>query len=169
MYLYRVKSFLLKNMLSKELYAKKIGVTYGVGCRFYGDNDFGSEPYLIKMGDKVSLTSVKFITHDGGVWVFRKEFPDIDVIKPIKIGDNVFIGMNSIIMPGVRIGDNVVIGAGSIVTKDIPSNSVCAGVPSRIIRSLDEYKCSVVKVGLKTKYMSSKEKREYLKSVGLIP
>ena len=56
--------------------------------------------------------------------------------KPVVIGDNVFIGMRCIIMKGVTIGNNAIIGAGSIVTKDIPANSVAAGVPCKIIRQV---------------------------------
>lgn len=52
-----------------------------------------------------------------------------------RIGDNVFIGVYAVVMPGVTIGDNVVIGAGSIVTKDIPANTIAAGNPARILRS----------------------------------
>lgn len=57
----------------------------------------------------------------------------------IEIGDNVFIGAGSIILPNVTIGDNVIIGAGSVVTKDIMSNSVVAGNPACRICSLDAY------------------------------
>ena len=53
---------------------------------------------------------------------------------PITIGDNVWIGANSVVLPGVSIGDNVVIGAGSIVTNDIPCNSVSVGNPCKVIR-----------------------------------
>lgn len=56
--------------------------------------------------------------------------------KPIEIGNNVWIGGNVVVLPGIRIGDNVVIGAGSIVTKDIPSNVVAVGNPCRIIRNI---------------------------------
>ena len=56
---------------------------------------------------------------------------------PVIIGDNVWIGGGAIIMPGVTIGDNVVIGAGSVVTKDIPSNLIAYGNPSRIARKND--------------------------------
>lgn len=55
--------------------------------------------------------------------------------KPVTIEDNVFIGMECIIMKGVTIGRNAIIGAGSVVTKDIPANTVCAGVPCKVIRS----------------------------------
>ena len=103
-------------------------------------NSFGSEPYLIKIGNHVEIASgVRFITHDGGMWIFRKQYPDIDVFGPIYIGDNVMIGMNSILLPGIRIGDNCVIGAGSVVSRDIPSNTVAAGVPARPLKSIDAY------------------------------
>src|SRR5665647_533822 len=62
----------------------------------------------------------------------------------IKFGNNVFIGINSIILPGVTIGDNVVIGAGSIVNRDVPDNVVVAGVPAKIIKSLANYKISTL-------------------------
>lgn len=55
------------------------------------------------------------------------------------IGDNVFIGMNSSIMPGVHIGNNCVIGTGSVVTKDVPDNMVVAGNPARIICTLEDF------------------------------
>lgn len=58
---------------------------------------------------------------------------------PIVIGDDVWIGANSVILPGVTIGDNSVIGAGSVVTQDIPANSVAYGVPCRVIREINDY------------------------------
>lgn len=57
---------------------------------------------------------------------------------PITIGNNVWIGGNAVILPGVTIGDNAVIGAGSVVTKDIPANVIAAGNPCRIIRKITE-------------------------------
>lgn len=57
---------------------------------------------------------------------------------PVSIGDNVWIGGNTVILPGVQIGDNVVIGAGSVVTKNIPDNMIAAGNPCRVIRSITE-------------------------------
>ena len=58
---------------------------------------------------------------------------------PIRIGDNVWIGMNSVVLPGVQIGNNVAIGAGSIVTSDIPSNSIAVGNPCRVIKQKGVY------------------------------
>lgn len=155
-----------KIIYTKEKQAEKIGVVFGRNCRFYGKNEFGSEPYLIELGDRVSLTSVTFITHDGGVWVLREKHPDIDVIKPIKVGSNVFIGIGVIIMPGINIGNNVVVGAGAIVTKDVPDNVVVAGVPAKVVSSLNSYENKSLSNALKTKGLSFKEKKEYLISNG---
>ena len=57
---------------------------------------------------------------------------------PVHIGNNVWIGAGSVILPGVTIGDNTVIGAGSVVTKDIPSNSVAYGNPCQVVREIGE-------------------------------
>lgn len=54
--------------------------------------------------------------------------------EPVVIGNHVWLGMNSVVMKGVTIGDNVIIGANSVVTKDIPSNSIAAGIPCKIIK-----------------------------------
>lgn len=126
------------------------GVKIGERVRFTGKNiSFGSEPFLIEIGDNVTITpGVKFQTHDGGVALFRNEIPGINVFGRIKIGNNVFIGEDAMIMYGVTIGDNVVIGARSLVTRDIPNDSVAVGVPARVIKSLAEYKESSTKKGV---------------------
>jgi acetyltransferase-like isoleucine patch superfamily enzyme len=141
-------------------YARAIGVNIGKNCRLIKVS-WSSEPYLITIGNHVSATAVRFETHDGGVWVFREKNPEIDVIKPINIGNNVFIGYGAVIMPGVTIGDNVVIGAGTIVTKDIPSNVVAAGTPPRVIRQLDEYYEKVLPSSRNTKKLTVEGKREF--------
>jgi len=120
-------------------YAKKVGVTFGEECKFIKPN-FGTEPFLINIGDHVEITAgVKFITHDGSVWVFRKLHPGIEIFGPIKIGNNVFIGMDSIILPNITIGNNCIVGAGSVVSKNIPDNSVAVGVPARVIKTMNEF------------------------------
>ena len=120
---------------------------------------FGSEPYLIEIGNNVEITSgVRFITHDGGAWIFREKDPTLDVFGKIKIGNNVFIGVNTVILPNIQIGNNVVIGAGSIVTKDIPSNTVVCGVPAKVISSIEEYYSKLKKDDFQTKGCNKKDK-----------
>lgn len=129
-----------------ELYRKHLGVRIGKNIRFTGKPQWGTEPFLIEIGDDVTITQdVSFLTHDGGVGIFRKEFPGINVYGRIKIGNNVFIGARCIILPGVTIGNNVVIATGSIVTKNIEDNSIVAGVPAKVIKSLEDYKISILK------------------------
>lgn len=123
-------------------YARKCGVKVGKDCRILGRMAWGTEPWLIEIGNHVTLTSeVLFVTHDGATWVFRDKDQYKNVIKYGKcvIKDNVFVGTRSTIMPGVTIGSNSVIGACSLVTKDVPDNEVWAGVPARRICSVDEY------------------------------
>lgn len=141
-------------------YAKKIGVKVGKGCRLINVS-FSTEPYLISLGDRVSATGVHFETHDGGVWVLREDYPNIDRIKPIIVGNNVFIGYKTLILPGVTIGDNVVIGAYSVVTNTIPSNCVAAGVPARPIKSLDSYKENILLDSDNSKNLTEIDKRKY--------
>jgi acetyltransferase-like isoleucine patch superfamily enzyme len=142
-------------------YARKRGVRVGENCRLISA-DFGSEPYLVTLGDHVSITASEFITHDGGVWVFREKYPECDLFGRICVGNNVFIGYGCIIMPGVTIGDNVVIGAGAIVTRDIPSNCVAVGAPARRIKNIDEYWKGIESRIVPTQLLGPVAKREYL-------
>jgi acetyltransferase-like isoleucine patch superfamily enzyme len=148
-------------------YARSLGVKVGIDARLLniksGAGTFGSEPYLVTLGDHVTVTAnVQFVTHDGGVWVFRKDEPDIDVFGEIVVGNNVFIGYGVIIMPGVHIGNNVVIGAGAIVTKNVPNDVVVAGVPARIVCSLSEYRETTMSKCLRIKNLSASDKKQLL-------
>lgn len=123
-------------------YARYLGVNVGQNCRFTALPDFGSDPFLIDIGDNVLITKgVTFLTHDSGNWVFRHKDRYKKTMKfgRIKIEKNCYIGTRTIIMPGVTIGEGSIIGAGSIVTKDISPGSVAAGVPAKYIKSVDEY------------------------------
>lgn len=133
---------LLRIFLSKVDYAKKIGVTIKGKTHYFGSVDFGSEPWLVTIGDRVRTSSgIKFVTHDGGTWVFRNQLRYKNVIKygAIEVKDNCFIGANVIVMPGVTIGPNAVVGAGSVVTKDVPEGMVYAGNPAKPICTVEEY------------------------------
>jgi acetyltransferase-like isoleucine patch superfamily enzyme len=141
--------------------ARSLGVSVGQNCRLISC-DFGSEPYLVTIGDHVSATGVSFVTHDGSVWVFREEWPEADLMGPIVVGSNVFIGADAMIMPGVSIGDNVIIGARSLVTMDIPPNCVAAGVPAKPLRPLSEFKASVRSSVVPTHGLDPQAKRHAL-------
>lgn len=120
------------------------GARIGKGCDFIGTPNFGSEPYLITIGDNTTLSfDVAMVTHDAGTRVIRHlpdGNPETVIYGPITIGNNCFIGCRTTILPNVTIGDNSIIGAGSVVNKDIPANSVAAGVPCKVICTLDEYR-----------------------------
>jgi acetyltransferase-like isoleucine patch superfamily enzyme len=129
-----------------EIYSRYFKVNMGKRVRITGTPAFGSEPYLITIGDDVTIIDVViFHTHDGGVGILRKKYPGINISKPIRIGNNVFIGSNTTIFPGKTIGNNVVIGASGVVTKNIPNDVLVASVQVRIIRSLSDYETAVLK------------------------
>jgi UDP-3-O-[3-hydroxymyristoyl] glucosamine N-acyltransferase len=146
-------------------YARRLGVTVGSDCRFIGITGatFGSEPFLIRIGHHVTITAgVRFITHDGGVWIFRREDPDLDAFGPITVEENVFIGTNAVLMPGIRIGSNSIIAAGAIVTRDIPAGSVAAGIPARRIKSVEEYHRKLQTQGTRIRSLPPAQRRQRL-------
>lgn len=123
--------------------AQEKGMKVGKDVSFVGVPNFGSEPYLISIGDKTTVSfDVAFVTHDAATRVLRNldGFDKQTVLYgKINVGENCFIGCRSTILMGVTIGDNTIIGAGSVVNKDIPSNVVAAGVPCKVLCTLDEY------------------------------
>lgn len=136
----RLRDLYARKTLDGVAYARWKGVSVGKDCRIYTQS-FGSEPFLISIGDRVTIAGgVHLITHDGSSWLLRDEHGKrYQAIAGIAIGSNVFIGVNSILMPGVTIGSNVVVGAGSIVTRDVPDGVIAAGNPLRVIRAFDEW------------------------------
>jgi acetyltransferase-like isoleucine patch superfamily enzyme len=105
----------------------------------------------------------QFITHDGGTLILRNEAPDLDLTAPITIGNDVYIGVRTVILPGASIGNRCIIGAGSVVSGRIPDNSVAAGVPARVIKSTDEYLKGAQAKSLHLGHLSAKEKEKALK------
>ena len=145
-------------------YAKKIGVNMKGTVHLYGNISWSTEPWIITLGDNVHITDgVKFITHDGGTLLFRDRVPDLEITKPITVGDNVYIGNDVIILPGVTIGNDVVIGAGAVVSRDIPDNSLAVGVPAKVIKTADEYFEKLQKESLHLGHLRGKEKDDALK------
>ena len=138
-------------------YARYKGVKVGEFCRIY-IRSFGSDSFLIEIGNKVTITSgVKIITHDGSTWLMNDEKGRRYLFKKVVIGNNVFVGVNAIIMPGVKIEDNVIVAAGSVVTKSIPSGKIVAGNPAKIIGEFDPYKKNVLE-----NYISDKDRNKNL-------
>lgn len=146
-------------------YISKVGVNFPKGgVHIYGSVEWGTEPWIITLGNNIHITNdVKFITHDGGTLLYRKDIPDLEITKPIIVGDNVYFGNSAIVLPGVKIGNNVVIGAGAVVTKDIPDNSVAVGVPARVIKTCDAYLEKLKKESLHLGHLVGKEKDDALK------
>ena len=92
--------------------------------------------WLITIGNDVTMAPrVHILCHDAST----KKFLGYTKIGRVDIGSNVFIGAESVVLPGVTIGNNVIIGANSTVTHNIPDNCVAAGSPARVICSLDDY------------------------------
>lgn len=127
---------------------QKKSVVIGEDNSFVDHPNFGSEPYLVSIGNhnRISFECV-FMTHDGGRWVLdnlyssKKPFLKFGTIK---IGDNNFIGARVMINPGVTIGNNCIIAAGSIVTKDIPSGEVWGGIPAKKIMTIEAYRDKLI-------------------------
>lgn len=130
--------------LKKKHYFK----TIGEHCYLQPYN-FGTEPQLISFGNNVHVASnVSFVNHDITAMMFN--YMDKNNRYKIRqgeinVGNNVFIGAGTRLLYNVRIGDNVIIGAGSLVNKDIPSGSVAAGVPCRVIGKFQEYQQKALK------------------------
>lgn len=152
--------------LNPNSYARSLGVNLGENVRFYAMKStmFSTEPWLITIGNNVYITAgCQFVTHDGGTLILRKEVPDLELTAPIKVGNDVYIGINTTILPGVTIGNRCIIGAGTIVTKDIPDNSVAVGVPARVVKTVDEYLESAKQRSLHLGHLGPKEKEQALK------
>lgn len=134
---------ILKKLLSKlrgEVNLEKLkkrGLKVGVNFKMIGQNIIDpSHCWHIEIGDNVVMAPrAHILAHDASTGLFL----GYTKVSNVKIGNNVFLGAGSIVLMGVTIGDDVIIGAGSIVTKDIPSNSVTAGNPAKVICTLDEY------------------------------
>lgn len=118
---------------------KLISMGMKVGKNFGRLNGVVLDPshcWLIEIGDDVTLAPrVHILCHDAST----KAFMNYTKVGNVTIGNRVFIGAESVVLPGVTIGDDVVIGANSTVTHDIPTNSVAVGSPARVICTLEEY------------------------------
>lgn len=116
------------------------GSTITIGCRtVVNNNTVLCAEQSIRIGDSCRI--------GDSVAIYDADFHELDavtrdrsagVVRPIVIGNNVWIGSRAMVLRGATIGDNSVIGAMSLVTKEIPPNCVAAGIPAKVIRKLEE-------------------------------
>jgi len=122
-------------------FLKKWGNLYEIGenCAIYPYTNI-TDPEYTKLGNNVRLSACTLIGHDASIVMLNRAFnKKLDKVGKIDIKDNVFIGHGAIILPGVTIGPNCIIGAGAVVSKDVPEDSIVAGVPAKIIGSVTSY------------------------------
>lgn len=126
-----------ENFLIEQPFICDYGYNIELGEKFYSNHNLIIlDCAKVKFGDNV------FIAPNCGFYTashpldFKLRNKGLEYAKPIKVGNNVWIGGNVVVLGGVTIGDNVVIGAGSVVTKDIPDNTLAYGVPAKKIRNI---------------------------------
>ena len=172
-YLYRKINPPAKPLTSEDLVKSlnERGAKVGAHTHFFAPTQVTIDmqrPWLIEIGDYCKITQgVVILAHDYSRSVLRRVYGEvIGEAGKTKIGDNVFIGINSIILMGSHIGDNVIIGAGSVVKGNIPDNVVAAGNPAKVICTLDEYYAK-----RKAKYVDEAKlcAREYYLAYGKAP
>ncbi len=135
----------IKTAIHKELYSdpklavslyRKKGVKIGENTELYNAEIDSLRPFLVTIGNNVLITGTRILTHDAST----KKFIGYTKVGKVSIGDNVFVGVGTIILPNTHIGNNVIIGAGTIVAKDVPDNTIVVGNPMRVIGTVEDYK-----------------------------
>lgn len=122
-------------------YIKLYGGLYamGEGCSIQTNVEF-TDPAYTRLGGNVHLTGCTIFGHDGSVNMVKQAFNiGIDSVGKVDILDNVFIGHQAIVMPGITIGPNAIVAAGSLVNKDVPEGKIVGGVPAKVIGTMDEF------------------------------
>lgn len=147
----KVRNIEEKRKILENLFQKQIDIM-GIEPNFYcdygfnislGKNFYSNHNLVILDANKVEFGENVFIGPNCGFYTsghpldYETRNKGLEYAKPIKVGDNVWIGGNVCVMPGVTIGNNVVIGAGSVVIRNIPSNVVAVGNPAKIVKKLN--------------------------------
>ena len=145
-----IRLCMIRSSFGRAKYMKEHNIFFdmGEGCSIM-NRTVPLYPKLIRFGNNVHVASnVGFVTHDiTHMMLNRSEYIQQlsngnrfqEKLGCIDIGDNVFIGSGTRILYDVKIGSNVVIGSGSIVNRDIPNNCVAAGIPAKVIGSIEDY------------------------------
>lgn len=155
----------IKKMSNNEIriqHLRQSGMIIGTGCGIFSDHIETVEPYLVTIGNHVTIApNVWFTTHDASANIFFDGISDF--YGRIDIGNYVFIGMSSTFLPGTSIPDRCIVGAGSVVTKKFTEpGKVIAGNPARVICDLDDYLNKHKHQKLMAWEKTFTEKREYL-------
>lgn len=126
-----------ENFLIEQPFICDYGYNIEIGENFYANHNLTIlDCNKVKFGDNVFIApNCSFYTAGHPLDVETRN-KGLEYAKPIEVGNNVWIGGNVVVLPGVKIGDNVVIGAGSVVTKNIPSNVLAVGNPCKVIREI---------------------------------
>ena len=126
-----------ENFLIEQPFYCDYGYNISLGENFYANHNLVIlDPGKVTIGDDVFIGPNCGFYTAGHPAEYEMRNKGLEYAKPITIGNNVWIGGNVCVLPGVTIGDNVVIGAGSVVNKDIPANSLAVGNPCRVVRKL---------------------------------
>lgn len=126
-----------ENFIIEQPFMCDYGYNIEIGENFYSNHNL-----IILDANKVKFGDNVFIAPNCGFYTaghpidIKQRNQGLEYAKPIEVGNNVWIGGNVVVLPGVKIGDNSVIGAGSVVTKDIPANSVAVGNPCKVIKKI---------------------------------
>lgn len=121
-------------------YLRRHGKFYELGqhCSILPSTVF-TDPAYVRIGNNVHFSSCSVIGHDGSIAMLNRAYNvKLDAVGKIDIRDNVFIGLNAIILPNVTIGPNAIIAAGAVVTKDVAEGSIVAGVPAQPIGRVED-------------------------------
>ena len=127
---------IIKKIIKKFFFEEEV-IRYKKGKRFYSNSLVDTlVPEFVEIGDDfTSAPGSIILAHDASTFMHVEKYR----IETTKIGNKVFLGANSVVMPGITIGNNVIVGAGAIVTKNIADNSVVVGNPARFMCTVEEY------------------------------
>lgn len=148
----KLKKFFRKILLGPKAdsasylrHLRGLGMGIGEGTIVYDPRSVlidETRPWMVEIGSNVQITrGVTILTHGYDWSVLKGVYGEVlGSCGKVTIGDNVFLGVNTVILKGVTIGSNVIIGAGSLVNRDIPPNCVAAGNPARVLMTLEQYR-----------------------------
>ncbi|QLG89839.1 acyltransferase [Chitinibacter bivalviorum] len=122
-----------------------------------------TDPAYVKLGNNVHLSGCTLFGHDGSVNMVNQAFGlNLDHVGKIDIRDNVFIGHQAIVLPGVTIGPNAIVAANSVVTRDVPPNTVVGGVPAKVLCTLSEWIARTQKANTDMPWAEEFAKRQHV-------